>query len=82
VNRLEKVKLWKAKCIELSARENEYAVQSSKIDDMKLQMLEYELIIEEMTEDYEATIHSMYPRMIEKMRVKNRTGTVHQLVNH
>jgi hypothetical protein len=74
VNRLEKVKLWKAKCIELSARENEYAVQSSKIDDMKLQMLEYELIIEEMTEDYEATIHSMYPRMIEKIKVKNRTN--------
>ena len=74
MNRLEKVKLWKAKCIELSARENEYAVQSSKIDDMKLQMLEYELIIEEMTEDYEATIHAMYPRIIEKMRVKNMTN--------
>ncbi len=53
------MKLWKAKCIELPAHENEYVVQSSKIDDMKLQMLEYELVIEEMTEDYEATIHSM-----------------------
>ena len=30
-------------------------------------MLEYKLII-----DKEATIHSMYPRMIKKMRVKNR----------
>ncbi len=74
MNRLEKVKLWKAKCIELSARENAYAVKSSKIDNMKLQMLEYEFIIEEMTEDYEATIHSMSPRMVEKMRVKNRTN--------
>jgi hypothetical protein len=64
VNRLEKVKFWKAKCVELSACENEYAVHSSKIDDMKLQMLEFELIIEEMTDDYEATIHSIYPRMI------------------
>ena len=37
-------------------------------------MLEYELIIEEMTEDYEAIIHSMYTTMIKKMRVKNRTN--------
>jgi hypothetical protein len=74
VNRLAKVILWKSKCVELCAHENEYAAQSSKIDDMELQRLEYELIIEETADDYEATIHSLYPRMIEKMRVKNRTS--------
>jgi hypothetical protein len=35
VNRLAKVKLWKATCVELCACENEYAAQSSKIDDTK-----------------------------------------------
>ena len=76
LSRLEKMKLWKNKCEELSTRENEFAKQSNEmakqsteIEELEIQLLEYELIIEEMTEEYEATIHSMYPRMIEKMRV-------------
>ncbi len=40
--------------------------QAIKMDDLEVHLLEFELIIEEMTEEYEATIHSMYPRMIEK----------------
>jgi hypothetical protein len=74
LSRLEKMKLWKTKCKELTAREKEFAQQSIKMDDMEVQLLEYELIIEEMTEEYKATIHSMYPRMIEKTRVLNRTN--------
>jgi hypothetical protein len=38
------------------------------MNEMQAQMLEYKLIIDEMTKVYKATIHSMYPRMIEKMR--------------
>ena len=71
---LEKMKLWKNKCEELSTRENEFAKQSNEMEELEIQLLEYELIIEEMTEEYEATIHSMYPWMIEKTRVKNRTN--------
>ena len=74
LSRLEKMKLWKTKCEELSARENKFAQQSIEMEELEIQLLEYELIIEEMTEEYEATIHSMYPRLIEKMRVKNRTN--------
>ena len=44
------------------------------MEELEIQLLEYELIIEEMTEEYEATIHSMYLWMIEKTRVKNRTN--------
>ncbi len=54
--------------------ENEFAQQSIEMDEMELQLLEYKLIIEEMTKDYKATIHSMYPWMMEKVRVKNRTN--------
>jgi hypothetical protein len=68
------MKFWKTKCKELTARENKFALQSLKMNEMQSQMLDYELIIEEMTEDYEATIHAMYPRIIEKMRVKNMTN--------
>ena len=81
LSRLEKMKLWKNKCEELSTRENDFAKQSNEMakqsnemEELEIQLLEYELIIEEMTEEYKATIHSMYPRMIEKMRVKNRTN--------
>ena len=64
----------KNKCKELTAREDEFVKQSIEMEELKIQLLEYKLIIEEMTEEYEATIHSMYPRMIEKMRVKNWTN--------
>ena len=74
LNRLKKMKLLKNKCNELTTRENEFAKQSIEMEELEIQLLEYELIIEEMTEEYEATIHSMYPRMIEKTRVKNRTN--------
>jgi hypothetical protein len=74
LSRLEKMKLWKTKCAELMARENEFAQQSIKMEELKIQFFEYELIIKEMTEKYKATIHSMYPRMIEKTRVKDRTN--------
>ena len=71
---MEKMKFWKNKCEELSTRENEFAKQSNEMEELEIQLLEYELIIEEMTEEYKATIHSMYPRMIEKTRVKNRSN--------
>ncbi len=64
----------KNKYRELTMHENEFAQQSIKMDEIELQLVEYELIIEELTKDYKATIHSMYPRMIEKARVKNRTN--------
>jgi hypothetical protein len=54
--------------------EDEFAWQSIKMDEMELQLLEYKLINEEMTKDYEASIHSIYPWMIEKAKVKNRTN--------
>ncbi len=63
----------KNKCRELTVRENEFAQQSIKMDEMELQLLEYELIIEEMKKGYKATIHSMYPWIKEKARVKNQT---------
>jgi hypothetical protein len=66
------MKLWKNKCEELSTRENEFSKQSIEMEELEIQLLEYELIIEEMTEEYEATIHSMYPQIIEKTRVKNQ----------
>ncbi len=74
LSRLEKMKLWKDKCRESTLHENEFTQQSIEMDEMKVQLLEYKLMIEEMTEDYEATIHAMYPGMIEKARVKNQTN--------
>ena len=74
MSRLEKMKFLKNKCKELTAREDEFVKQSTEMEELVIRLLEYELIIEEMTEEYEATIHSMYPQMIEKTRVKNRTN--------
>ena len=68
------MKLLKNKCKELTAREDEFVKQSIKMEELKIQLLEYELIIKEMTEEYKTTICSMYPWMIEKVRVKNRTN--------
>ncbi len=68
------MKLWKTKCAELMAHENEFAQQSIEMEEFEIQLIEYKLIINEMTEEYKTTIHSMYPRMIEKTRVKNRTN--------
>lgn len=53
LSRLEKMKLWKNKCEELSTRENEFSKQSIEMEELGIQLLEYELIIEEMTEEYE-----------------------------
>ena len=74
LSRLEKIKLWKNKCKELTAHENGFAKQPIEMEELEMQLLEYELIIKEMTKKYEATIHSMYPWMIEKTRVKNQTN--------
>ncbi len=52
LSRLEKMKLWKTKCAELMARENEFAQQSIEMEELEIQLLEYELIINEMTEEY------------------------------
>jgi hypothetical protein len=51
LSRLEKMKLWKNKCEELSTRENEFSKQSIEMEELEIQLLEYELIIEEMTEE-------------------------------
>jgi hypothetical protein len=80
LSRLEKMKLLKNKCKELTAREDEFAKQSIEMEELEIQLLEYELIIEEMTEEYKDTIHSMYPWMIEKTRVKNRTNNYGQVI--
>ena len=61
LNRSKKMKLLKNKCNELTTRENEFAKQSIEMEELEIQLLEYELIIKEMTEEYEATIHSMEP---------------------
>ena len=51
MSRLEKMKLWKNKCEELSTRENEFSKQSIEMKELEIQLLEYELIIKEMTEE-------------------------------
>ena len=53
LSRLEKMKLLKNKCKELTACEDEFVKQSIKMEELEIQLLEYELIIEEMTEEYE-----------------------------
>ena len=51
MSRLEKIKLCKTKCAELMAREIEFTEQKIKMKELEVQLLEYELIIEEMTEE-------------------------------
>ncbi len=51
-----------------------YMNQSTEIEEMQQKIDEYEVLTEEMTEDYKATILSMCPRHIEKARVRNLTN--------
>ena len=51
-----------------------YMNQSIKMEEMQWKIDEYEVLTEEMTEDYEATILSKCPHHIEKARVMNLTN--------
>ena len=73
-NRMAKIKLWKGKYEELRLLKDAYMNQSTEIEEMQRKIDEYEVLTEEMTEDYEATILSMCPRYIEKARVRNLTN--------
>jgi hypothetical protein len=73
-DRLSKIKLWKRKCDDLYLLKDAYTKQSGEMVEMQQKIKEYEILTEEMTEDYESTILTMCPRLIEKNRVKNRTN--------
>jgi hypothetical protein len=55
-NRMAKIKLWKGKYEELRLLKDAYMNQSTEIEEMQRKIDEYEVLTEEMTEDYEATI--------------------------
>jgi hypothetical protein len=73
-NRMAKIKLWKGKYEEMRLLKDAYMNQSTEIEEIQRKIDEYEVLTEEMTEDYEATILSMCPRHIEKARVMNLTN--------
>ena len=51
-----------------------YMNQTKEMEEMQRKIDEYEVLTEEMTEDYEATILSMCPHHIKKARVMNLTN--------
>ena len=53
---MAKIKLWKGKYEELRLLKDACMNQSTEIEEMQRKIDEYEVLTEEMTEDYEATI--------------------------
>ena len=73
-NRMDKIKWWKGKCIDLTWLKDAYVTQTTKMEEMQQKIDECKRLSEEMTEDYKETILSMCPGHIEKTRVRNLTN--------